>query len=204
MELAEASLTFPACPTLAGVELSRIDRSAPAVVLRTAWWAWWAVVVSCVIGAIRLAAYVLSNYYNGDGNDEPIGIWASVFDIGRLAVGASTAVALVFVIILAARTRTSTVVAVAIIALSILFTLFIFIADYMAWMVSAKGLFAFTPRMLKLDYAYLGLTLVILATGHFVSGYIGSVVYAAALIVTALFLVVAARRWQSIEREVES
>lgn len=185
------------------MELSNIEDSAPGVVLRTAWWALWAVAVSVAIGAVRLAAYVLSNYYNGDGNDEPIGIWGSIFDIGRVAVGASTAVALVFVIILAARTRTSTVVAVAIIALSILFTLFIFIADYMAWMVSAKGLFAFTPRMLSLDYCYLGLTLVILAAGHFVSGYIGSLVYAIALLVTLVFLAVAARRWRSIERLVE-
>ena len=134
----------------------------------------------------------------------PIGIWNSIFDIGRVAVGASTAVALVFVIMLAARTRTSTVVAVAIIALSILFTLFIFIADYMAWMVAAKGLFAFTPRMLSLDYCYLALTLVILAAGHFVSGYLGSGVYALALLVTLVFLAVAARRWRSIERLVEA
>lgn len=186
------------------MELSNIEDSAPGVVLRTAWWALWAVAVSVAIGAVRLAAYVLSNYYNGDGNDEPIGIWGSIFDIGRVAVGASTAVALVFVIMLAARTRTSTVVAFAIIALSILLTLFIFIADYMAWMVPAKGLFAFTPRMLSLDYCYLALTLVILLAGQFVSGYVGSLVYALALVVTVGFLSVAARRWRLIERLVEN
>ncbi|MFM9135063.1 MAG: hypothetical protein ACKOT0_06470 [bacterium] len=186
------------------MELSRIDRSAPASILRTAWWAWWPVVISCCIGAVRLSSYVLSNYFQGDGDDAPVGVWATIFDLGRVAVGASTAVALVFVIILAARTRTSTVVALAIVGLSILFTLFIFVADYMAWMVSAKGLFAFTPRMLTLDYAYLGLTLVILAAGHFVSGYLGSMVYAAALIVTGTVLAVAARRWRAIERIADS
>lgn len=192
------------CPTLRGVELSRIEHSAPPEVLRTAWWAWWGVAISCGIGAVRLSAYVLSNYYNGDGDDDPTGIWATVFSAGQIAVGSSTAVALVFVIVLAARTRTSTVVAIAIVTLSILFTLFIFIADYMAWMVSAKGLFAFTPRMLTLDYLYLALTLGILVAGHFVSGYLGSLVYAIALIVTAAFLAVAARRWRGIERVVEA
>lgn len=186
------------------VELSRIEDSAPGVVLRTAWWAWWGVAISCAIGAVRLVSYVLSNYYNGDGDDDPTGVWATVFSVGQIAVGSSTVLALVFVIVLAARTRTSTIVAVAIVTLSILFTLFILIADYMAWMVSAKGLFAFTPRMLSLDYLYLALTLGILAAGHFVSGYLGSAVYAVALIVTAAFLAVAARRWRAIERVAEN
>ena len=152
---------------------------------------------------MRLSSYVLSNYFQGDGDDAPVGVWAAIFDLGHIAVGASTAVALVFVIILAARTRTSTAVAVAIIGLSVLFTLFIFIVDYMAWMVPANGLFAFTPRMLTLDYAYLGLTLVILAAGNFVSGYLGSMLNAVALIVTGVFLAVAARRWRAIERIAE-
>jgi hypothetical protein len=186
------------------VELSRIEGEAPAAVLRAAWWAWWAVAVSWVIGALRLGAYVLSNYFNGDGDDAPIGVWATIFDAGRIAVGSSTAVALVFVIVLAARTRTSTVVAIAVVTLSVLFTLFIYLVDFMAWMVSAKGLFAFTPRMLRLDYAYLAMTLVILAASHFVTGYIGSLVYAIALMVTGVFLATAARRWRSIDRVVES
>lgn len=186
------------------MELSRITDAAPPVVIRTAWFAWWGVAISCLIAAVRLLAYVLSNYLYGDGDDDPTGVWAQVFDIGQVAVGSSTAVALVFVIVLAARTRTSTVVASAIVLLSILFTLFIFIADYMAWMVSAKGLFAFTPRMLRLDYAYLILTLAILAAGHFVSGYLGSLVYAAALVITAAFLAAAASRWRSIERIAEA
>lgn len=186
------------------MELSRIEDAAPAGVLRTAWWAWWAVAVSVAIGALRLGAYVLSNYYNGDGGDAPIGVWSALFNVGKVAVGLSTLIALVFVILLAARTRTSTVVAAAVILLSVLFTLFIFFVDYMAWMVCAKGLFAFTPRMLKLDYAYLALTLVILAAGHFVSGYLGSLVYAIALVVTVVFLAVAARKWRVIEREAES
>jgi hypothetical protein len=113
-------------------------------------------------------------------------------------------VALVFVIVLAARTRTSTVVAIAVITLSVLFTLFIYLVDYMAWMVSAKGLFAFTPRMLKLDYLYLALTLIVLAASHFVSGYLGSLVYAIALVITGVFLLAAARRWRAIERVVEA
>ena len=184
------------------VELSRIEGEAPAAVLRAAWWAWWAVAVSWLIGALRLGAYVLSNYFNGDGDDAPIGVWATIFDVGRIAVGSSTAVALVFVIVLAARTRTSTVVALAVVTLSVLFTLFIYFVDYMAWMVPAKGLFAFTPRMLKLDYLYLTLTLIVLAASHFVSGYLGSLVYAIALVVTGLFLVAAAQRWRAIERVV--
>ena len=186
------------------MELSRIHEEAPAAVLRAAWWAWWAVVVSWAIGALRLGAYVLSNYFNGDGDDAPVGGWATIFDGGRIAVGASTAVALVCVIVLAARTRTSTVVAMAVITLSVLFTLFIYFVDYMAWMVSAKGLFAFTPRMLKLDYLYLALTLIVLAASRFVSGYLGSLVYAVALVITGVFLLAAARRWRAIERVVEA
>lgn len=182
------------------MELSRIDNEAPAAVLRAAWWAWWAVAVSWVIAALRLGAYVLSNYFNGDGDDAPVGTWATFFDAGRIAVGFSTVVALVFVIVLAARTKTSTAVAVAVIALSVLFTLFIYLVDVMAWMVAAKGLFAFTPRMLKLDYVYLAMTLIILAAGHFVTGYLGSVVYAVALVITGVFLAAAARRWRAIER----
>jgi hypothetical protein len=184
------------------VELSRIQDEAPAAVLRAAWWAWWAVAVSWVIGALRLGAYVLSNYFNGDGDDAPVGVWATIFDAGRIAVGSSTAVALAFVVVLAARTRTSTVVAFAVVTLSVLFTLFIYLVDVMAWMVSAKGLFAFTPRMLRLDYVYLAMTLVILAGSHFVSGYLGSLVYAIALVVTGFFLAAAARRWRAIERVV--
>ena len=186
------------------MELSRIHEEAPAAVLRAAWWAWWAVVVSWAIGALRLGAYVLSNYFNGDGDDAPVGGWSTIFDGGRIAVDASTAVALVCVIVLAARTRTSTVVAMAVITLSVLFTLFIYFVDYMAWMVSAKGLFAFTPRMLKLDYLYLALTLIVLAASRFVSGYLGSLVYAVALVITGVFLLAAARRWRAIERVVEA
>jgi len=186
------------------VELSRIHDEAPAEVLRAAWWAWWAVAISWLIGALRLGAYVASNYFNGDGDDAPIGVWATLFDAGRIAIGSSTAVALVFVVILAARTRTSTVVAVAVVALSVLFTLFIYLVDFMAWMVAAKGLFAFTPRMLRLDYVYLAMTLVILGISHFVSGYLASLVYAVALIVTGAFIYAAARRWRAIERIVEA
>lgn len=185
------------------MKLSRITDTAPPAVIRTAWYAWWGVAVSCAIGAVRLLAYVLSNYLNGNGDDDPTGVWAQVFDIGQIAVSSSTIVALVFVVLLAARTRTSTVVAIGVILLSVLLTLFILIADYLAWMVAAKGLFAFTPRMLKLDYAYLALTLIILVAAHFTSGYVGSAVYASALAVTAVFLAVAARRWRSIERIVE-
>ena len=186
------------------MELSRIRDEAPSAVLRAAWWAWWAVAVSWCIGALRLGAYVLSNYFNGDGDDPPTGVWATVFDAGRIAVGSSTAVALVFVIVLAARTRTSTIVALAVVALSVLFTLFIYLVDFMAWMVAAKGLFAFTPRMLRLDYVYLALTLIILGISHFVSGYVASLVYAAALVVTGGFLVAAAGRWRAVERVVET
>ena len=182
------------------MELSRIDRQASPGVLRAAWCAWWAVAISWVIGAIRLTAYDLSNYFNGDGTDDPIGVWASVFEWGRIAVGLSTAIALVFVIVLASRTRTSAALAFAIVSLSVLFAVFIFVTDYMAWMVAAKGLFAFTPRMLTLDYVYLALTLVILAVGFFVSGYLSTLLFAVALVVTAVFLAVAAQRWRSIER----
>jgi hypothetical protein len=37
-----------------------------------------------------------------------------------------------------------------------------------------------------------------------VSGYLGSLVYAIALVITGVFLLAAARRWRAIERVVEA
>lgn len=180
------------------VELTRIERQAPARVLRSAWWAWWACAISWLIAAVRLGAYFFSNLASGDGNDEPIGAWGTVYDTGFVAISASTAVALVFVVLLAARTRRGGKLAVAVMLLIVGGVVFVYFRDIAAWMVAAKGLFAFTPRMATLDIVYTVLTLLTLFFAT--PTYFGQALVATALVVTAIFLAVAAQRWRAVER----
>lgn len=180
------------------MELTRIDRGAPGSVLRSAWWAWWGCAISWFIALIRLSAMFISNLQAGDGHDDPTGAFGTVYDIGFIAVSASTCVALVFVVVLASRTRRGGALAIAVILLIIGGVLFVYFREFAAWMVAAKGFFAFTPRMVKLDAVYTVLTLLILLFAT--QSYLGQALVATALVVTAIFLAVAAQRWRAIER----
>ena len=144
------------------VELTRIESDAPARVLRAAWWAWWACAVSWLIALIRLTAMFFSNLEYGNGTNDPVGAFGAIYDTGYIAVTSSTLVALVFVVWLAVQTRRGGRLAVAIILLIIGGVIFVYFRDFAAWMVAAKGLFAFTPRMVKLDAIYTVLTLLTL------------------------------------------
>ena len=68
-------------------------------------------------------------------------------------------------------------------------------------MVAAKGRFAFTPRMVKLDAIYTVLTLLTLFFAT--PTYFGQGLVAIALVLTAVFLAVAAMRWRGITALVE-
>ncbi len=184
------------------MELTRIgDEGAPASVLRSAWWAWWACAISWLVACVRLGAMFLSNLASGDGNDDPIGAFGTVFDAGFVAVSATTLVALVFVVLLAVRTRRGGRLAIAVILLIIGGVLFAYFREFAAWMVAAKGLFAFTPGMVRLDMIYTVLT--ILTLFFATPSYFGQALVAIALVLTAFFLAVAARRWRGVERIVE-
>lgn len=183
------------------VELTRIDDGAPAVVLRSAWWAWWACTISLVIAAVRLGAMFLSNLSTGNGDDDPTGAFGTVYDAGFIAVSASTCLALVFVVRLAMRTRRGGRLAIAVILLIVGGVLFVYFREFAAWMVAAKGLFAFTPRMVKMDAVYTVLTLLTLFFAT--PSYFGQALVAVALVLTAVFLAVAAQRWRAVDRIVE-
>lgn len=184
------------------MELTRIgDTGAPAHVLRSAWWAWWACAISWLIACIRLGAWFLSNLATGDGNDSPLGTLGTVYGAGFVAVSASTCVALVFVVLLAAKTRRGGKLAIAVILLIIGGVLFVYFREFAAWMVAAKGLFAFTPRMVRMDMVYTVLTILTLLFAR--PSYFGQALIAFALILTAIFLVVAARRWRAVTRIVD-
>ena len=183
------------------VELTRIEDAAPGPVLRAAWWAWWACAASWLIALIRLGAMFLSNLKSGDGNDDPIGALGNVYNAGYIAVSASTAVALLFVVILAVRTRRGGRLAIAVILLIVGGVVFVYFREFAAWMVAAKGLFAFTPRMVKLDAVYTVLTLLTLFFAT--PSYFGQALVAAALVLTAVFLAVAARKWRGVALIVE-
>ena len=180
------------------MELTRIEDGAPARVLRSAWWAWWACAISWLIATVRLGAYFFSNLASGDGNDLPTGAFGTVYDAGFIAVSSSTAVALVFVVLLAARTRRGGKLAIAVILLIIGGVLFVYFREFAAWMVAAKGLFAFTPRMVRMDAVYTVLT--VLTLFFATPTYFGQALVATALVLTAVFLAVAAKRWRGIER----
>ncbi len=185
------------------MELTRIGtEGAPGRVLRSAWWAWWACAISWLIACLRLGAWFFSNLKSGDGNDDPIGAFGTVYDAGYLAVSASTFVALAFVVLLAFQTRRGGKLAVAVILLIIGGVLFAYFREFAAWMVAAKGLFAFTPRMVKMDAVYTVLT--ILTLFFATPSYFGQALVATALVLTAVFLVVAARRWRGVTRLVEA
>lgn len=113
-------------------------------------------------------------------------------------MSASTCVALVFVVLLAARTRRGGKLATAVILLIIGGVIFVYVREFAAWMVAAKGLFAFTPRMVRQDAIYSVLTLLTLFFAT--PTYFGQALVAVALILTAVFLAMAARRWRGIER----
>jgi hypothetical protein len=157
--------------------------------------------VSWLIACVRLGAMFFSNLASGNGDDDPIGALGTVYDAGFIAVSASTAVALVFVVILAARTRRGGKLAVAVILLIIGGVLFVYFREFAAWMVAAKGLFAFTPRMVRMDAVYTVLT--VLTLFFATPSYVGQALVALALVLTAAFLVVAARRWRSVTLLVE-
>lgn len=182
-----------------GVELTRIGpEGASAPVLRSAWWAWWACAVSWLIACIRLGAMFFSNLLRGDGQDDPTGALGTVYDTGFIAVSASTSVALVFVVLLAMRTRRGGALAIAVILLIVGGVLFAYFREFAAWMVAAKGLFAFTPRMVKLDAIYTVLT--ILTLFFATPTYFGQALVAVALVLTAVFLGVSAKRWRGVAR----
>lgn len=184
------------------MELTRIDETgAPARVLRSAWWAWWGCAISWLIALIRLAAMFLSNLKSGDGGELPSGVLGTVYDAGFIAVSSSTTLALVFVVVLATRTRRGGALAVAVILLIVGGVLFAYFREFAAWMVAAKGLFAFTPRMVKMDAVYTVLTLLTLFFAT--PTYFGMALFATALVLTAVFLAVAARRWRGITKLVE-
>ena len=185
------------------VELTRIgEEAASRKVLISAWFAWWACAASWLIACIRLIAMFLSNLESGNGSDDPIGIYGTVYDIGFLAVSSSTCVALLFVVLLAIRTRRGGALAIAVILLIIGGVLFVYFREFAAWMVAAKGLFAFTPRMVKLDAIYTVVTLAILFFAT--PTYLGQALFAGALVITAFFLAISANRWRSVERAVEA
>lgn len=185
------------------VELTRVgEEGASGAVLRSAWLAWWACAISWFIALIRLGAMFLSNLKSGDGNDNPIGALGTVYDAGFFAVTVSTFVALIFVVLLAVRTRRGGRLAIAVILLIIGGVLFVYFRDFAAWMVAAKGLFAFTPRMVKLDAIYTVLTLLTLLFAT--PSYFGQALVAVALVLTAIFLAVAARKWRSVTQIVDA
>lgn len=184
------------------MELTRIgSEGATAAVLRSAWWAWWACTISWLIATIRLSAMFFSNLASGDGNDDPAGTWGTVFDAGFIAVSSTTLLALVFVVLLAARTRRGGRLAIAVILLIVGGVVFVYFREFAAWMVAAKGLFAFTPRMVRLDAVYTVLTLLTLFFAT--PSYFGQALVAAALVITAVFLAVAAQRWRAVPRLAE-
>jgi hypothetical protein len=139
-----------------------------------------------------------SNLSSGDGNDIPIGDFGVVYNAGFIAVSSSTLLALVFVVLLAVRTRRGGRLAIAVILLVIGGVLFAYFREFAAWMVAAKGLFAFTPGMVRLDAVYTVLTVFTLFFAT--PSYFGQALVALALIVTAVFLAVAALRWRRVER----
>ncbi len=184
------------------VELTRIgEGGASGRILRSAWWAWWACAISWLIACIRLGAVFFSNLASGDGNDSPIGALHTVFDAGYIAVSASTSVALVFVVWLAFMTRRGGKLAVAVILLIVGGVLFAYFREFAAWMVAAKGLFAFTPRMVRIDAVYTVLTILTLLFAT--PSYFGQALVAAALVLTAVFLAIAAKRWRAVTRIVD-
>jgi hypothetical protein len=183
------------------VELTRIEDGAPRTVLLSAWFAWWACAISWAIACIRLGAMFLSNLTSGDGSQDPIGAYGTVFDAGYIAISSSTCAALVFVVLLAARTRRGGALALAVILLVIGGVVFAYFREFAAWMVAAKGLFAFTPRMVRLDAIYTVLT--VLTLFFATPTYLGQALFAAVLIVTACFLAVSAKRWRAVTRLVE-
>lgn len=183
------------------VELTRIGDSAPRRVLISAWFAWWACAISWLIAFVRLGSMFFSNLSTGDGNDDPTGTFGTIYDFGFYAVTVTTFIALVFVIILGVRTRRGGPLAITILLLIVGGVLFVYFRDFAAWMVAAKGLFAFTPRMVKLDAIYTVLTLLTLLFAT--PSYFGQALVAVALVITAAFLVVAARKWRAVEVIVE-
>ena len=180
------------------MELTRIEDRASRRVLLTAWIAWWACAVSWFIGLVRLGSYFFSNLSSGDGTSAPAGAYGLVYDGGFIAVSASTALALAFVVLLGFRTRRGGRLAVAVILLIVGGVLFAYFREFAAWMIAAKGLFAFTPRMVKLDAVYTVMTILILLFAE--PTYFGQALVALALVLTAVFLVIAARRWRAVER----
>ena len=178
------------------MELTRIEDRAPRPALLAAWFAWWGCAISWLIALVRLGAMFFSNLATGNGSNDPTGAFGTVYDIGFVAVSSSTALALVFVVILAFRTRRGGRLAIAVILLVVLGVLFVYFREFAAWMVAAKGLFAFTPRMVKLDAIYTVLTLLTLLFAT--PTYFGQLLVAVALLLTAVFLVIAARRWRSV------
>lgn len=174
------------------------EAGASKKVLLTAWIAWWACAISWLIACIRLSAMFLSNLSTGTGDDSPAGAFATVYDIGFIAVSSSTFLALAFVVLLAVRTRRGGKLAIAVILLIIGGVLFAYFREFAAWMVAAKGLFAFTPRMVRADAVYTVLTILTLLFAS--PTYFGQLLIAFALVLTAVFLAVAARRWRGIAR----
>lgn len=184
------------------MELTRIgEDGAPARVLRSAWLAWWACAISWFIALIRLGAMFLSNVTSGQEGSSPDGAYGTVYDVGFAAVTVSTVIALILVVRLAWFTRRGGKLAIAVILLIIGGVIFVYFREFAAWMVAAKGLFAFTPRMVRLDAIYTVLTLLTLFFAS--TSYFGQSLVAIALLLTAIFLVVSARRWMSVERIVE-
>ena len=183
------------------MELTRIENGAPKRGLLSAWFAWWACAVSWAIACIRLGAMFLSNLESGDGQQDPAGMYGTIFDAGYIAISSSTCVALLFVVILATRTRRGGALAVAVILLVIGGVVFAYFREFAAWMVAAKGLFAFTPRMVRLDAIYTVLTLLTLFFAT--PTYVGQALFAVALVMTAFFLAVSAKRWRAVTRIAE-
>lgn len=183
------------------MELTRIEDRAPRPILRAAWWAWWGCTISWLIGLIRLGASFVSNLASGEGGDPPVGGYGVIFDAGHIAVSASTAVALVFVVILGFRTRRGGRLAVAVLLLVIGGVLFVYFREFAARMIAAKGLFAFTPRMVRHDAIYTVLTILTLLFAT--PSYLGQALIALALALTAVLLVVAALRWRAVKAETE-
>lgn len=183
------------------VELTRIEHGAPRKVLISAWFAWWACAISWAIACIRLGAMFFSNLASGDGAQDPTGAYGTIFDAGYIAISSSTCVALLFVVLLATRTRRGGALAIAVILLVIGGVLFAYFREFAAWMVAAKGLFAFTPRMVRLDAIYTVLTLLTLFFAT--PTYLGQALFATVLVITAFFLAVSAKRWRAVTRLVE-
>lgn len=79
--------------------------------------------------------------------------------------------------------------------------LFVYFREFAAWMVAAKAFFAFTPGMVRMDAIYTVLTVLTLLFAS--PTYFGQLLVAVALVLTAVFLYVAARRWRNVERIIE-